>query len=253
MKKVVIFGFRLAAMLLLLIAVPVMEPKSHGMEPAQGFSLGDQVVQKRLEFTLLTGDEGNEHKVPVVIWRFDELERPKVWIGSENLGIAGWTWADPIASVDQAMADFMDQIRDHPNDGFARVVCALLGQSTTELDKAMADCDEAVRIDPQLSGALVTWVCTWADKTEYDNDVIDFSEAIRFNPQNVSAYFKRAGVWCCKHEQDETIADSDVTILLNPADTASLSLRAYCWGAQHEFDTSHQRFYQSGLQRGDPA
>ncbi len=69
MRKVVIFGFRLAAMLLLLIAVPVMDPKSHGEEPARGFSLGDRVVQKRLEFTLLIGDEGNEHKVPAVIWR----------------------------------------------------------------------------------------------------------------------------------------------------------------------------------------
>ncbi len=236
MRKVVLFGFRLAAMLLMLIAAPVMEPKTHGEQPAQGFSVGDQVVQKRLEFTLLIGDEGNEHKDPVVIWRVQKVERPTVWIGSENLGIAGWTSADQIASVDQATADFADQIRDHPRDGFARVVRALLGQSTTELDKAMDHCDEAVLIDPQLSGALVIWGCIWADKTDYDEDVTDFSEAIRFNPQNVSVYFKRAGDWCCKHEYDKSIADSDVAIRLNPADTASLSLRAYCWGAQHEFD-----------------
>ena len=97
MRKVVIFGFRLVAMLLLLSVIPVMEPKSHGEEPARGFSVGDQVVQKRLEFTLLIGDEGNEHKVPVVIWRVQKVDRPKVWIGSENLGIVGWTSADQIA------------------------------------------------------------------------------------------------------------------------------------------------------------
>jgi tetratricopeptide (TPR) repeat protein len=242
MRKVVIFGFRLAAMLLLLIAVPVMDPKSHGEELARGFSVVDQVVQKRLEFTLLFGDEGNEHKVPIVIGRVQKVERPKVWIGPENLGIAGWTSADQIASVDQAMAYFTDQVRDHGQDGFARVVRALLGQSTNELDKAMADCDQAVQIDPQLSGALVIWGCIWADKTEYDEDVTDFSEAIRFNPQNISAYFKRAGAWCCKHEYDKSIADSDVAIRLNPADTASLRLRAYCCGAQHEFDRAISDF-----------
>jgi tetratricopeptide (TPR) repeat protein len=168
MRNAVILGFRLAAMSLLISVFPVMEPKSHGEQPAQGFSVGDQVNQKRLEFTLLMGDEGNEHKDPVVIWRVQRVERQTVWIGSENLGIAGWTSADQIASVGQAMADFMDQKR--------------------EWDKSLADLDQVIRLDSQLSGALVMWGCIWADKTEDDRDVTDFSEAIRFNLQNVADY-----------------------------------------------------------------
>ncbi len=164
-----------------------------------------------------------------------EVERPKVWIGPENLGIAGWTSADQIASVDQAMAYFTDRIRDHRQDGFARVVRALLGQSTNELDKAMADCDQAVRIDPRSSIAFKSRACVWATRKEFDKTTADCDEVIRLDSRNAMAYSVRTGASICMCEWDKAMTDLDQFIRLDPQLSGALVMLGCIWAEKMAF------------------
>ena len=120
-----------------------------------------------------------------------KVDGAKLLLSGGYLGIVGWTEADQVIRVDRAIRYFSDQIREHPNDTFARVMRAQLWLDRGELDEAMADCDEAIRIDPRYCPAYETRADIWLRREDVDRSLADCETALRLDPQSASAHVRR--------------------------------------------------------------
>jgi tetratricopeptide (TPR) repeat protein len=149
MENPMLFGSRLAVVLLLVSGITSMRPECRGDEPAKNHPVGSRVVQKNRSFMLRTGDQGVERQVPLDIWCVEKVKGPKLWIRATHLDIVGWARADQVVSIDQAIAYFSDQIRENPRDAFARVIRAELWRVEEEPDKALADLRNVARLEPR--------------------------------------------------------------------------------------------------------
>jgi hypothetical protein len=112
MESPMLFGFRLAAVLLAVSGITSMRPECRGDEPAKNDRVGSRVVQKSRSFMLRTGGQGVERQVPLDIWCVEKVEGPKLWIRAKHLDIVGWARADQVVSIDQAIAYFSAEVRD---------------------------------------------------------------------------------------------------------------------------------------------
>ena len=241
-------------------------------EAANNDSARKRVVQRFRELTLRMGEGGIERKVPLDLWSVEKVDGPNVLIRAEKVGIVGWTSADQVVSVDRAMGYFSDQIREHPNDAFARVLRATLWRDADALDKAMADCNDAARIDPRYSSAYECRASLWLDREEvekavdecdtalrfdpqsatvhvlrgyalmfkqkFDKAITDFDRAIELDPQQSAAYAARAIIWLAKKDYSKAVTDTTEAIRINPHDALAYSVRAGAWRCKGEYDKS---------------
>ena len=215
MKYVVLFRIRLAAILLLVTLIPATEPASRAAELAKKYSIGDRVVQRSRAFKLHVGDRRTERSVPFDIWSVEKVDGPNIWV-SASVGIAGWTRADQVVSIDQAMAFFSEQIRDHPRDAFARVSRAVLWLDKNELDKALTDCNEAAQIDPRYGVAYESRASVWLAKNELDKGICDVELALRLDCESVTAYVLRGRIFAQKLAYDKAMADFEQAMRIDP-------------------------------------
>jgi hypothetical protein len=133
MKRIVLNGASLPAMLLPLCLVAATVLQSRAEEPAKNEWIGKRVVPKARDFTLGAGDEGAESKVELDIWCVEKEDGPRLWVRGERLGLAGWARADQVVSVENAIAYFTSEIRDHPQDAFAFIARqALAGRGVSK-------------------------------------------------------------------------------------------------------------------------
>jgi tetratricopeptide (TPR) repeat protein len=238
MQKGVTFGLRLAAILLPLTMIPVTELECRAAEPAKKYSEGDRVVQKDRSFTLRTDAAGTGRKVPFDIWCVEKVDGSKLRIRAESHGITGWASVDQLVFLDQAMAYFSDQIRDHPRDAFARVMRAYLWREKKELDKAIAEVNEAIAIDPQDSVAYECRAGVWLHRDEFDKAVADCEAVLRFDPRSSLAYLQRGTASIRKSEYDKAMTDLDQAIRLDRESSAAFLNRSYVWSRKKEYDKS---------------
>ena len=228
MKRPMVFRCRLWAVFLLAFVIGMPRPLCQADEPAKSLSVGKRVVQRNREFKLRIGDAGIERTVPLDIWRVERVDGTKLSIRAELLGLGGLVTTDQVISIDQAMVYFTDQIREHPNDAFARVMRAELWRDKKEPDKALADCDEAVRLDPRDHVAYESHARIRLNKEQIDEAMRDCEKALQLNPQSAAAYMRRGSVLAIMHEYDKAIADFEHAIRLDPVQSFPHSLARLC-------------------------
>jgi len=215
-------GARLAAMLPALGLILAVTAESRAGEHAKIDRVGQRVVQKHREFTIRVEYQGAERKVALDIWRVEQADGPRLRIRAEKLGVFGCASAEQVIPLENAIAYFTDQIRDHPRDAFAYVMRASVWRDKKELDRALVDCDQAIRIDPRNAIAYDNRAAVWLEKKDCDRAIADFNTAIQLDPMNATAYSARAAIRYSKGEFDQAIQLDDR--LVSP-----LICRAWIW------------------------
>jgi tetratricopeptide (TPR) repeat protein len=94
------------------------------------------------------------------------------------------------------------------------------------LDRALADYGEALRLRPDYAEALVARAIVWFDKGQYDRAVADCDAAIRLRADLPEAYNNRALAYYRKGLYHEAQADFDRTISLRKNYGNALILRS---------------------------
>lgn len=247
MKKPMLIRFRLAAASLPVVWVMVAQPALRADEPAKVVSVGDRVVQKNRTFTLRTGEQGIERKVPLVIWRVEKVDGARVWVRADDFGVSGWAPVDQVITAKQAMTYYTDQIRDHPNDAFPRVMRAQLWPKDNDIEKALIDCDEAIRIAPQYGAAFERRARLWLDKKQFDKAVRDCETALKLDSDSALAYIRRGCAFGDKHEFDKAIADFSDAIRLEPSSDYPLVCRGSVLIEKKEIEKAFSDFNQAIL------
>jgi hypothetical protein len=152
MKQDFLIAIRLATMLLMLVAIPAAPRVAGAAEPAKNASMTRRVVPKSRNFKLRSGETKTERNVPLDFWIVEKAEGAKLSVRGERSGIVGFARADQVVDINQALAYFSGQIRDHKNGPFALVMRAMLWRDKNELDKAITDLDEAIHLmTPKLT------------------------------------------------------------------------------------------------------
>jgi tetratricopeptide (TPR) repeat protein len=103
--------------------------------------------------------------------------------------------ADQVVSVERAIAFFSDQLREHPDDAFARVIRAELWLDRDEPDEAMADCNEAIRINPKYGAAYETRADILLAREDVDQVIADCETALRLDSQSAAAHVRRGAAF----------------------------------------------------------
>jgi tetratricopeptide (TPR) repeat protein len=223
----------------------VAQPALRAGEPAKELSIGDRVVQKYRTFTLRTGEQGIERKVPFVIWRVEKVDGARVWVRAEGFGVSGWAPADQVIATEQAMTYYTEQIRDHPNDAFPRVMRAQLWPEDKDTEKALIDCDEAIRIAPQYGAAFERRARLWLDEKQFDKAVRDCETALKLDSDSALAYILRGCAFGYKHEFDKAIADFSDAIRLEPSSDYPLVSRGNILTEKKEIEKALKDFNQA--------
>jgi tetratricopeptide (TPR) repeat protein len=121
-----------------------------------------------------------------------------------------------VASPENAIAEFSEQIRQDKSDLGAYNARAMVWKNKGDLDKAIADFTEVIRLNPQHAGAILDRADCWSDKGDFDKCIADCTEAIRIEPESALAYGNRSAALISKSEFDQAISDATEAIDLDP-------------------------------------
>lgn len=149
--------------------------------------------------------------------------------------------------VDQAVRDFTQALRLHPDLVQAYVGRSFSYMSKGEIEKALSDTNEAIRLDPNSRDAYQNRAIVFLWKREFDRAISDFSEAIRCDPDNPDLYAKRGNAFAAKADYDAAIASFDSAIRLAPKFAEAYLGRAAVWEQRNnwydaikDYDTAYQ-------------
>lgn len=144
-----------------------------------------------------------------------------------------WLWLDrawvprsDVMNMDQALAYWTEQIRQHPESARAHEGRGIVRSERGELEDALADLTEAIRIDPRQASLWNNRGSVWDQKGEYENAIRDYSEAIRLMPSYAVAYANRGLARLLMDQRDAAVADCTEAIRLDPGSEQAYVARA---------------------------
>jgi tetratricopeptide (TPR) repeat protein len=191
--------------------------------------VGKRVVPKYREFRLRVGERVIDPRA-IEIYRVDRVNGPWLRLKADGQGLGGWSLADQVVPVEQAIDFFTDYIRANPGDPHGYTMRAVIWcKERRELDKAIADHTEAVRLAPTEAWVYINRGLAWDARREYDKAIADHTEAVRLDPRYAAAYYNRGTAWYARREYDKAIADYNEVIRLDPEYAYAYNGRAWIW------------------------
>ena len=190
-------------------------------QPVTNDWIGKFVVQRDSRLYLATTGKGF-NPARVSIYRVTQVNGTRLQLTDGR--IYGWTQAERVIPVEEAIDFFTEQIRTHRN-AHNFVARGKVLASKGELDRALADFNEVIRLTPTDPWIYAHRGIVWNGKHEYDKAIADFGEAIRLNPKNAEACLGRGDAWLQKADFDKAIADYDQAVKLLPQDPTSRCAR----------------------------
>ena len=207
---------------------------SLAQQPVGNDWIGKRVVPKYRGFRLKIENQVIDPRT-IETYRVEQVNGPSLRLYATQLN--GWSPADQVVPVEQAIEFFTDYIRSNPGDAHGYIMRAMVWRTEKkEFDIALGDCNEAIRLDPTSAYAYTNRGIAWEDKKEYDKAIADYNEAIRLDPKYASAYGNRANAWRNNKEYDKAIADYDEAIRLDPKLAIAYNNRANAWRNNKEYD-----------------
>ncbi len=225
-------ALRLAGVVLALTLVPAF---ARAQQADPGW-VGKRVVAKYPHFTLESEKRAGQVLGALDTYRVDQVDGARLRITSEFSGRTGWTPADQVVPLENAIAFFSDYIRANPRDASGYLLRANVWFKEKDLSAALTDLDEAIRIDPTRAGLYSTRGAVWYRRGDYDKAIADFSEAIHLAPRQPGNYYNRAQAWDRKHEYDKAIADFQSALRLLPNFAQAYDERAVTRMHRREYD-----------------
>lgn len=224
--------------------------------------IGKRVVQKERDFVLRIGKAVVDRREMLCTYRVEQVNGQWLWLRSGAL--AGWTHADQVVPLEQAVVFYTDFIRDHPDDPYGYSMRGTINlQEKSDVDAALKDYSEAIRLDPSLVAVHINRGNAWTVRKEFDKAIADFDAAIRLDsasafayggrglaeyslkrfdkaiadlsmatklyPEYQVAYYIRGQALLQKHDYDEAIADFDAVIQLDPQAAGAFHDRGWAW------------------------
>ncbi len=109
-----------------------------------------RVVQRSNDFVLESDDRpAASTEAPVRIYVVEQVEGGALLLKAERRGLRGWTAADQVVAVEEAVDFFTMGIRGDPKDAFPFLMRGLLWTDKKEVDNAIADYTTAIVLDPR--------------------------------------------------------------------------------------------------------
>ena len=182
--------------------------------------------------------------------------------------------ADQVVSIEQAMAYFSDQIRDHPQDAFAHVGRPSIGETgrnsirpwrtATKQSSSNRDMAAHTKAGPRFGcsgttptkpseiamrpcGSIrtVSWhmqsvAHAFILRKSFEKATTDLDHAIRLEHQLSSLFVARGCVRVASKEYEKALVDFSQAIRINPQDAGAYSNRATSWAWQEDYDKAFE-------------
>ena len=136
-----------------------------------------------------------------------------LWVSNEA---TGWIAKHVVATPNEAIDVFTEEIRKNPHDADAHLCRGLAWFDKNEVDIAISDFNEAIRLDPGHPSAYGSRAICWWAKREVDKAISDCNEAIRIDSKEAMHYANRGILWNMKGNYDKAISDADTAIRMAP-------------------------------------
>jgi Flp pilus assembly protein TadD len=173
--------------------------------------------------------------------RVQAVKEELLWV---EPGARGWVDRKDVATLDQAIPYFTEQIRQNPNDHDAYRARANAWRNKGQSDNALKDLDEAIRLHPTEAAYYNDRGLIWSSKGEFDKAIADFGDAIRLRPSYVQ-YHNRGLALRHKGENGRAIADFDESVRLSPKYAPAYSDRGLAYGNMGEYDRAIADFNEA--------
>ena len=187
---------------------------------------------------------GGELRTTFRVFRVVKIEKPWVWLQSENDGTTGWIRLAEATTLDAAFERATAEILANPQDTRLLVNRALLWAEKGEIDLAIADYDTAIKIDPRSPIAHNNRGNLHRLKKDIDKAIADFTEAINLDPDYAGAYNNRGITWRFK-DIDKSIADYTEAIKLDPTSALAYNNRGNAYREKKDLDRAIADFSES--------
>lgn len=171
-----------------------------------------------------------------------DVNGEQLWVSHTS---TGWISKQHVATPDNAIDAFTEQIRKNPKDLYAYVARGMVLDAKGELDLAISDYNEVIRLDPNASEAFNNRGNCWFKKGEATKAIQDYSEAIRLDPKEAMIYNNRARAWNKKSEFFNAIADATEAIRLAPRFRMAYQNRADGWVGRKKYDKAISDFSEA--------
>jgi tetratricopeptide (TPR) repeat protein len=180
------------------------------------------------------------------LYRVEQVDGHRLRLREDGRSLNGWTMADQVVPVEEAIDFFTDYIRANPKDPHGYIMRAIIWQEEEkELDIALRDYNEAIRLDTRNADIYSCRAEIWNDKKEYDEAIADFTRAIRLDPRLGPAYNNRGIDWSKKGEHDKALADFSAAIRLDPNVGAIYLNRGMSWSDKRQYDKAIADFNEA--------
>jgi tetratricopeptide (TPR) repeat protein len=164
--------------------------------------------------------------------QIEARERRRYWVSHKA---AGWIDADKIATPDNALKIFAEQIREHPDEPQGYAARGAVLTMLQRYSDAVRDYDQLIRLAPDVANSYACRGACWSLQNKHDKAIEDYTTAIRIDPRDPIFFNNRATGWLHLSYFDRAIADADAALRLSPQLETAYTTRAMAHAGQRDY------------------